>query len=399
MECCSNSALETRRVQDHSVEHLVVQENSDPKYHAPEALFTDSEFRPGRGSCTLTSPLMGNKVNWIRAADLNRDVEEVLWDGIHPTDVRQGRLNDCWLIAGLSSMALFPELIESAFVTKEVSPIGKYVLRLWDYRTGAWVQVVVDDFIPCLPRSPRRKYAQPLFASFTEEGKNEIWPMILEKAFAKFVGGYGKLNFGDPIWGWQAMGRCRDLLDYEWRPGGRWELGRNDLQRQRLQWQRTGQRRALAYVPGRTLSGDAMFKQLTQMMAGKNVIASSICSGDWQMSAHGCDSDLLIDKGLVPQHQFSVLYVAEVHAADGRLLRLVLQRNPITNSYIWTGDWGPQSKMWTRFPEVRSKLQQLAGEAWSLDDLSGEFWMSWDDFNFYFTDIDVCAIDGWRDEL
>jgi calpain-15 len=48
---------------------------------------------------------------------------------------------------------------------------------------------VVDDYFPII--GPGR----PAFARPTE-GQNEIWVMLLEKAYAKAYGGYYRLNLG-----------------------------------------------------------------------------------------------------------------------------------------------------------------------------------------------------------
>jgi len=45
---------------------------------------------------------------------------------------------------------------------------------------GEWVWVEIDDYIPCHKGTKDPKFAQP--------NGNELWVMLLEKAFAKFCG-------------------------------------------------------------------------------------------------------------------------------------------------------------------------------------------------------------------
>ena len=51
--------------------------------------------------------------------------------------------------------------------------------------------VVVDDFIPCL--TGKTKSSVP---AFTKSKPNELWVILLEKAYAKIYGSYEKINNG-----------------------------------------------------------------------------------------------------------------------------------------------------------------------------------------------------------
>lgn len=48
-------------------------------------------------------------------------------------------------------------------------------------KNGVWVTVTVDDYFPCYPEG------EPLFA---RAHGNELWVMLLEKAYAKLHGNY-----------------------------------------------------------------------------------------------------------------------------------------------------------------------------------------------------------------
>ena len=102
-------------------------------------------------------------------------------------------------------MAEFPGFVEnSLFKTQEVSPDGKYVLRLYDAKARKMTHVTVDDRVPCGKatwwEAPRPLFSQP--------HGNEMYVLILEKAFAKLAGGYGRLSGGYPVLAWLILTGC-----------------------------------------------------------------------------------------------------------------------------------------------------------------------------------------------
>jgi len=52
-------------------------------------------------------------------------------------------------------------------------------------KSGVWSEVTIDDYMPCQLES------SPLF---TRTNGNELWVQLLEKAYAKFHGGYKQLD-------------------------------------------------------------------------------------------------------------------------------------------------------------------------------------------------------------
>lgn len=67
---------------------------------------------------------------------------------------------------------------------------------MYDAVEQEWVTIHIDESIPCNV-SGRPVFCQPV--------GDEIWVALLEKAFAKMWGGYGKLDGGFTSLAWQAM--------------------------------------------------------------------------------------------------------------------------------------------------------------------------------------------------
>lgn len=123
--------------------------------------------------------------------------------GISPGDLRLGRLADSYVFGALSILStspvalaqVFPELTDDLVKPDQVEVVsvlareqqyndeGVYAVRFW--RNNRSRVVVVDDYIPC------SQYGKPVFGSFTgNNGKFEIWSLLIEKAYAKLHGGY-----------------------------------------------------------------------------------------------------------------------------------------------------------------------------------------------------------------
>lgn len=54
---------------------------------------------------------------------------------------------DDWFLGALSVVATRPELLMNVVLTKIINQFGAYEFQF--YKNGAWINVVVDDWIPC----------------------------------------------------------------------------------------------------------------------------------------------------------------------------------------------------------------------------------------------------------
>ena len=109
-------------------------------------------------------------------------------------DMMQGLLGDggfikaCMLCCSQDNGAYISHL----FCMEQCRPQnGLYVCQF--YKQGEWVKVIVDDRIPCRVGGVPGE-ATPIFAR--RKDAHELWPMILEKAYAKLKGCYEKISEG-----------------------------------------------------------------------------------------------------------------------------------------------------------------------------------------------------------
>ena len=327
-------------------------------------LYVDKVFNADRTSIGLEK---FDNASWVRASHLQPSgAEMVLFHDVEPNDILQGGLGDCWLLCALAALAEFPNYFKDhIFMTDKVSPDGKYDLQLYDAKVRDWITVTIDDRIPC---AEKKWYdtARPLFA---QPHENEMYALLIEKAFAKMSGTYGKLAGGYPALAWMALTGCEDLHFWGKNSDGKsWtkRLAATDKIRENP-WNFQGM-----WVKGTSHrnENDEMFEFLKECDKLNYVMGASI---------HGDIMEKARKDGLIERHAYSMI---QVYEKDD--IKLVQLRNPWGNNHEWNGDWSDKSRKWREHPEIAKELE------WN-NDPDGLFWIHWDDFVRVFHDIQIAA--------
>lgn len=124
---------------------------------------------------------------------------------IHPSDVTQGSIGDCYLLASLAAIAQQnPEAIRRMIRANED---GTYTVTLYQPHSplAFWEPRFEPVEVTVTPDFPVRNGA-PVFAHPGDAagGEQELWPMLIEKAYAQSHGSYGAIEGG---LGYDAMQR------------------------------------------------------------------------------------------------------------------------------------------------------------------------------------------------
>ncbi|XP_029436793.1 calpain-5-like [Rhinatrema bivittatum] len=275
-------------------------------------------------------------------------------DGISSRDLHQGSLGNCWLVAAASCLATEPSVWKKVipnYKEQDWDPrhpekyAGIFHFRFW--RFGRWVDVTIDDRLPTMN-------GQLIFCRSVVA--NEFWCALLEKAYAKLNGCYETLEGGNT---------AEALVDFT---GGISEPV--CLEEEKVSEELEKKKK--------------LFKSLMKAHSRASLISCSI------RPAPGEELESQMSCGLVKGHAYGVTDIKRIHLGTGllsffqaRKLYMIRMRNP-WGSTEWCGPWSDGSEEWKQVS--RGEREKMGVTV--RDD--GEFWMSFDDFCQYFTDLVVC---------
>ena len=110
-----------------------------------------------------------------------------------PTDARQGIIGDCYYLSALSALARSqPERLRAML---RAAGDGTYVARFHRHVDGGWLpeEIAIDGAVPVRARDGHPIYAR---SQSLEDGRAELWPLLAEKAYAAWKGGYDVMGEG-----------------------------------------------------------------------------------------------------------------------------------------------------------------------------------------------------------
>jgi hypothetical protein len=162
---------------------------------------------------TPTNPL-GVKDPAVLKADLKRVRQEVIKggelvkNGVSGDDVTQKYLGDCYLIAAMAAVArVNPKVVENAFTKRSD---GTYDVTLYQAKGRGFVAVKVNIDADL----PHNDWYHLQYASGRDE--RELWPALLEKAFAQRAGSYAAIEAGVPGDAMSALtGKPSTMIDFK----------------------------------------------------------------------------------------------------------------------------------------------------------------------------------------
>lgn len=272
-------------------------------------------------------------------------------ESMEAEDVMQGSVGNCYFLAALSAVVQqHPDLAED-LIDETYEEQGIYGVTFWI--NGRWQMTWVDCYFPCYqPSSKSHRGKYRLIFAGANDGK-EIWPLVVEKAFAKVAGSYDAISGGQ-------IAKALEMLT-----GGKgWSYRPKDL-------------------------GVSEWDNLKERVISNDYLVGA-GSQQQQFQANDVTEQKKALNGIVTGHAYTVMTVYEDEESSLRLIEL---RNP-WGRVMYRGDWSRQGcKKWNS--EEGRKARSVIG---SLHAQEGRFWMAWEDFVACFDSVDICHMNFTEEE-
>ena len=344
------------------------------RFNSKHRVFVDQDFKPDFSSILGFGEGIRYSMNRLRAYEWKRPTaifpgqEYHIFEGdINPKDILQGEIGDCYFLCSVAAIAERQDRIKKLFLTREVQECGCYCVALC--LNGVWEEVIVDDHFPC------KDYGNGRYLSvFNTTTTNELWVMLLEKAWAKVHGGYMNISAG------MSREALRDL---------------------------TGAPTMLFNTrkPGNSGTLDDHWVNIIEAEDKHFILTAATAD----LRSDGSDGTDPVT-GLSGNHGYSLLSAYEIyqdesgkfqvidrkarkriqkhpekytHLKNKDIIRLVELRNPWGKGE-WTGEFSDESWIWKQHPELNEILHHH-----SLDE-DGIFFMRFEDFLQYFENYTIC---------
>ena len=259
---------------------------------------------------------------------------EFILGGATRTDICQGELGDCWLLAAIASLTLNQKALTRVVPQDQgfgSGYAGIFHFQFWQH--SEWLDVVIDDRLPTF---------KDRLVFLHSADHNEFWSALLEKAYAKLNGSYEALKGGSAI---EAM---EDFT------GG---VAENFQIRE---------------------APEDFFEILEKALKRGSLLGCSIDT------LNASESEARTSLGLIKGHAYTVTGLDQVNF-HGQRIKLIRVRNP-WGQVEWNGPWSDSSPEWR---SVDLEEQKRLGHT-ALDD--GEFWMAFKDFKIHFDKVEICNL-------
>ena len=212
-------------------------------------------------------------------------------------DIIQGDIGNCYFFSALKFLAEEPERIISLFDFSQDKNYKSNFFQIYAYINGYKCKLIIDNQFPCIQKS-QNDFA---FSRFNKK-TNNIWPMILEKVWAKVNSSYE-----DTI-----QGNISDVFLF------------------------------LTPSPIKFYHHDIKYINLFQKIC--NAIDNNfiVCT-----DINSKNENILLQKlGVLSNHAYRIIGYGTIRDSNGNVYNLIKIYNEFQIT-SWMGNWSPYSSKWT----------------------------------------------------
>lgn len=328
---------------------------------------------------------------------------------IDPSQVRQGAVGNCWFLSALAVVAEKPHLVRQLLPHDALNDLGCYQVNLC--LDGKWTPVIVDSNLPVVlqdtntvnsnKNTSSKKEVAPTIANSTVRGgvpyggggssksnrnsnviaypafcaapQYQLWPALVEKAYAKAHGSYAQLSGGFIAEGLTDLtGAPTETVIFS---AGMFD--RDELWVRMLSFVEVGFLLGVATSQG----GDGLVGGHAYSVLDVIEVRDSIVGEQSKVTDFFCRSPDKKKSKVDPSDKQGDGDDAKSAQGERTTVRLVRIRNP-WGTKEWKGDWSADSEQWTK-----ALRKRLGSDTFAKGD--GTFFMSYDDMLERFHHMDV----------
>ena len=285
----------------------------------------------------IESLLNPNEIEWKRISDVYPNAV-VYEENLNIEDINQGKIGLCYFLSSLASLMKYQKYLSQIFLTKKTNNKCYYEIVL--FVNGEFQIVIIDDFIPFLKNKNKPYFSHPT-------NNNEIWVLLLEKAWAKINGGYNKI-----IEGWPS-----EVLSCF-----------------------TGFNTTFLINDDYSEEEETLFYTLDNFLNKTDSILLVTTKSDQKKLEKE-----MVEKNLIRSHTYILEGAVELTTKTQKKVKLLKISNP-WGYREWSGDYSDKSSLWENIPEESRK------KFFDKEKKKNLFFISIEDFLKYFIRTDICLI-------
>ena len=300
--------------------------NRNPK--TPQSFFPIEEtFLISQFSCLPKD----KKFSWSKLSNLNLEYNIIKNNGLLSLseDIIPGEIGNCYFTSAIKFLSEVPSRISNIIKQKEKNENQFFEGNV--YIHGIETKIIIDDYFPYDIENNKFNFCQ-----INERTKN-IWPMILEKIWAKINSSYEDTISGCISDAFEFLTPCPIKKYY------------HDIQY------------------------DNLFTKISKAIDEKYIICCDITSSN--------DNILLRKLGVISNHAYKILAHGTIRNSKGKTYNLLKIYNPF-HTTTWTGNWSPYSSIWTN--EYMKHLK------YNPDKEKNVYWIEMSDYLKFYTTTYIC---------